>query len=169
MSKHTNRLLILALLSVFAAASAGSAVAAEKRDGRNDSKQSRKEQSGKAKSPEPKQRHDDHDEDHSGHDRDAAPPTGKTSVVTVTNRGAGPLTITAPPAIAKLTGNGTFAIVPPGTGTPCAPSVVVAPKGGKCTIGVEYTSTDGEESTARLTLTDSGAATATQETVIKSD
>jgi hypothetical protein len=29
--------------------------------------------------------------------------------------------------------------------------------------------TDGEESTARLTLTDSGAATATQETVIKSD
>jgi hypothetical protein len=161
MSKQTNRLLILALLSVFAAASAGSAVAAEKRDGKNDSK---------TQSRESKDHHDDHhDKDHSGRDGDAVPPAARTSVVTVTNRGAGPLTITAPPAITKLKGNGSFAIVPPGTGTPCATSLVVTPRGGKCTIGVEYMPTDGEESTARLTLTDSGAATATQETVIKSD
>jgi hypothetical protein len=167
MSKPTNRLLIVALLSAFAAASTGSAVAAQKHDGKEQSRQSKKEQHDKGKSG--RDREERHDKDRSGHDSDAPKMTAKTSVVTVTNRGASPLTITAPPAITRLSGNGTFAIVPPGTGTPCATSVVVTPRGGNCTIGVEYTPTDDEESTARLVLTDTGAATATQETVIKSD
>lgn len=170
MSKLLNRLLILALLSAFAAVSTGSAVAAQERDGKGKARQSEKEHHAKDKKDKSEGSREDHrDKDRSGHDDDAAHMTAKTSVVTVTNRGAGPLTITAPPAITRISGNGTFAIVPPGTGTPCAASLVVAPRGGNCTIGVEYTPKDGEESAARLTLTDTGAATSTQETVIKSD
>jgi len=148
MSKFSRKLLILALLSTFAAASSGSAVAAQK-GGKNKHKQQATEQK--------------HDDDH-----DAAV-TLKNSVVTVINRGAGPLTITAAPSIDRLSGKGNFAIVPPDSGTPCAPSLVVAPRGGKCTIGVQYTPSGDGKSTARLTLTDTGAATSTQKVVLKSD
>lgn len=167
MSKHSNRLLMLALLSAFAATTIGSTVAAEQRGNKDRFKQSQKELQVKIKSGESADEH--HDKKRSGRDTDAAPLTVKTSMVTVTNRGAAPLTITAPPAITRVSGKGAFAIVAPGAGTPCATSLVVAPRGGKCTIGVEYTPSDSEESTARLTLTDTGAATATQETLIRAD
>ena len=169
MSKLSNRLLIVALLSACAAAATGSAAAKEKHDDNDRSKQSRQEQYAKFE----QSRAERHDKDRSGHehdhDNDAAQMTPRISVVTVTNRGASPLTITAPPTVTRVSGNGSFAIVPPGAGTPCATSLVVSPRGGNCTIGVQYTPTDGERSTARLTLTDSGAATATQEALIKSD
>lgn len=154
MSKYSRRLLILALLSAFVAFS-GSTVAAERAHDKGKQKHDRSGDDRQGKSQE-------------GDDKDAAL-SAKTSVVTVTNRGGGPLTITAVPTITRLSGNGLFTIVPPGTGTPCAPSVVVAPGGGKCTIGVEYIPTDGGKSTARLTLTDTGAATPTQETIVSSD
>lgn len=166
MSNHSNRLLIVALLAAFAATSSGSAVA---REGRDDDKDHRKQSRQEQHASIEQAASDRHDKDRSGHDNDAAQLNPRTSVVTVTNRGASPLTITAPPVITRLSGNGSFAIVPPGTGTPCATSLVVAPRGGNCTIGVEYRPADGEGSTARLTLTDTGAATATQETVIRSD
>jgi hypothetical protein len=162
MSKYSKRLLILALLSAFAAASSGSAVAAEKERDKGKQRVSEQEQArGHEQSGEGR-----HDNDR--HENDAAL-SMKTSVVTVTNRGASPLTITAPPSISRLSGKGNFAIVPPDTGTPCATSLVVAPRGGECTIGVKYIPSDGGRSTARLILTDSGAATPTQETVIRSD
>lgn len=169
MSKHSNSLLILALLAAFAATSSGSAVAREDHDGKDRRKQSKQEQHAKIEQSSADRHDRDRDRDRSGHDNDAVQMTPRTSVVTVTNRGASPLTITAPPTISRLSGNGSFAIVPPGTGTPCAASLVVAPRGGNCTIGVQYTPTDGERSTARLTLSDTGAATPTQETVIRSD
>lgn len=180
MSKFSKRLLVIALLSAFAATSSGSAVAAEK--GRNKGKQgvaereherereqNRKEERERGHEQSGGERHDKdrHDKDRDRHDN--ASIAMKTSVVTVTNRGASPLTITAAPSITRVSGNGTFAIVAPDTGTPCAPSVVVAPGGGVCTIGVRYIPTDGGRSTARLMLTDSGAATPTQETLIRSD
>lgn len=92
--------------------------------------------------------------------------TVKTGVITVTNRGYGPLTITADPAVTRISGTGSFAIVTPATGTPCAKTLVVAGKGGACTIGVKYTPLDTEISTARVTLADTGGKTATQETII---
>lgn len=90
----------------------------------------------------------------------------KTGVITVTNRGYGSLTITADPAVTRISGTGSFAIVSPATGTPCAKTLVVAGKGGACTIGVKYTPLDTEISTARVTLADTGGKTATQETII---
>lgn len=161
MSKYSRRLLILALLSAFAAASS-SAMAGEKERNKGKQRVTEHEQArGHEQSGEGR-----HDNDR--HENDAALSI-KTSVVTVTNRGASPLTITAAPAISRLSGNGNFAIVPPDTGTPCAPSLVVAARGGACTIGVKYIPSDGGRSTARLILTDSGAATPTQETIIRSD
>lgn len=180
MSKFSNRLLLLALLTAFAAGSIGSAVAGEKerskgkqgfseREHERDREKNRKDKRERGHEQSGGELHDKgrHDPDRDRHDD--ASIAMKTSVVTVTNRGASPLTITAAPAITRLSGNGNFAIVPPDTGTPCAPSLVVAPGGGKCTIGVRYIPSDGGRSTARLLLTDSGAATPTQETIIGSD
>jgi len=133
MSKFSNRLLMLALLSTFAATTTGSAVAAGKDRGKTNNN------------------------------------AVKTGVVTVTNRGGGPLTITSAPSISRLSGKGDFAIVASGTGTPCTASLVVAPGGGACTIGVQYTPSGKGASTARLTLTDSGAGTTTHEAVIRAD
>lgn len=153
MSKFSNKLLIFALLSAFAATTTGSAVAAEKERGKN-----KQERSAEGR----------HDENQLAK-LAVSTMTVKTSVLTVTNRGGGPLTITAAPAINRLSGNGSFAIVASGTGTPCAASLVVAPGGGTCTIGVQYTPAGGGVSTARLTLADSGAETTTQETVIRAE
>lgn len=164
MSKFSKKLLVLALLSAFAAASTGSAVAAEKE--RDKGKQRVSEREHERDRGNEQSGGERHDKDR--HDDDAAL-SMKNSVVTVTNRGASPLTITAAPSITRMSGNGNFSIVAPDSGTPCAPSVVVAPGGGKCTIGVRYIPTDGGRSTARLVLTDTGAATPTQETLIRSD
>lgn len=175
--------MILALLSAFAAGSIGSAVAGEKernkgkqgaeREHERDREKNRKDERERGHERGHEQsggeRHDKDRHDNDGDRHDDASLAMKTSVVTVTNRGATPLTITAAPSITRLSGNGNFSIVPPDTGTPCAPSVVVAPGGGKCTIGVRYIPTDGGRSTARLVLTDTGAATPTQETLIRSD
>ncbi len=95
--------------------------------------------------------------------------TAKTGTVTVTNSGNGPLTITATPTVARISGaTGTFAIVAPLSGTQCVNGSVVA-AGGTCTIGVQYTPpTTGTTaqrtatSNGRVTLTDTGAATGTQ-------
>lgn len=164
MSKYSKRLLVLALLSAFAAASS-SAVAGEKERDKGKQRVVEREH---GQSGEGRHDNDRHEKDHDGHDNEASI-SMKTSVVTVTNRGASPLTITADPSISRLSGNGNFAIVPPGTGTPCVPSLVVAARGGECTIGVKYIPSDGGKSSARLILTDSGAATPTQETIIRSD
>lgn len=174
MSKFSKRLLVLALLSTFAAGSIGNAAAAEKeRDkgkqsaSERDRDQSRKDDREHGQSSGERHDKDRHDNDRDRHDD--ASLAMRTSVVTVTNRGASPLTITAAPSISRLTGNGNFSIIVPDTGTPCAPSVVVAPGGGTCTIGVRYIPSDGGKSTARLVLTDTGAATPTQEALIRSD
>ncbi|HUX90499.1 MAG TPA: hypothetical protein VMV48_07375 [Gallionellaceae bacterium] len=169
MSKFSNRLLILALLSAFATTTCSSAVAAEKdRDKRGKNKPGVAEKEHRQSGEDRRAKEEHHGKDRSERDNDGSM-TAKTSVVTVTNRGGGPLTITAAPSINRLTGTGTFAIVAPGTGTPCAASLVVASGGGKCTIGVQYTPSDKGVSTARLTLTDTGAETTTQETVIRTD
>jgi hypothetical protein len=87
----------------------------------------------------------------------------KNSTITVTNNGTGALTLTAAPSIAKLSGGantGPFTI----TGGSCVNGAVVNP-GLTCTIAVRYTpNTTGSIGTAtgNVTLTDTGAATATQ-------
>jgi hypothetical protein len=159
MLKCPNKLLLLALLGAIAATSTGSALAEEKRQDKKqpalamtehqdgDNKPGKGEKSGK----------------------EAGKFSVKTGVITVHNHGYGPLTITADPTITRISGTGSFVIVTPATGTPCGKSVVVPPRGGECTIGVQYTPKDTEISTARVTLTDSGAKNATQDTIIRAD
>jgi Abnormal spindle-like microcephaly-assoc'd, ASPM-SPD-2-Hydin len=95
--------------------------------------------------------------------------TTKTGTITVSNTAtganAGPLTLTAAPSIAKNgTAGGTFTIVAPASGTPCATGVVLNP-GSNCTIGVQYApGTSTATATATVTVTDQGAATASQST-----
>jgi hypothetical protein len=87
----------------------------------------------------------------------------KTGTITVSNTAtgvnAGPLTLTAAPAIVKTsTAGGTFSI----TGGTCTSGAIVNP-GGTCTITVQYApGTSTTTATAHVTLSDSGAATATQ-------
>ena len=88
----------------------------------------------------------------------------KTATITVSNTAtgptAGPLTLTAAPTIARVsgTGNGTFSI----TGGTCASGTVVNP-GGSCTINVQYSGqTNTSTANGRVTLTDTGAGTAAQ-------
>ncbi len=145
MLKLSRKLMLLALLSAFAALAVGSARAEEEHE----------------KEPQAKNR--------SESDNGAAKMAVKTGVITVTNSGNGPLTITADPEVTRISGTGSFAIVPPAMGIPCAKTLVVAGKGGACTIGVRYTPSDTAISTARVTLTDTGAKTATQETIIRVD
>jgi hypothetical protein len=91
--------------------------------------------------------------------------TVKTGVVTVTNTGAGVLTLGATPVgVALATGSGAFVLVTPATGTPCAGGAALA-AGTSCTVGVQYTPPPAPASltsTAVITVADSGAATATQ-------
>jgi hypothetical protein len=141
----SRKLMLLSLLSAFAATSVGSAGAEEEHE---------KEHQAKNRSES---------------DNGAAKMAVKTGVITVTNSGNGPLTITADPEVTRISGSGSFAIVTPGTGRPCAKTVVVPGKGGTCTIGVRYTPSDTAISTARVTLTDTGAKTATQDTIIRAD
>ncbi len=145
MLKFSRKLMLLSLLSAFAVISMGGAGAEEEHE------------------------KDHHEKNRSGSDNIAAKMAVKTGVITVTNRGYGPLTITADPEVSRISGSGNFAIVTPATGTPCAKTLVVPGKGGACTIGVKYTPSDTEISTARVTLIDTGAKTATQETIIRVD
>jgi hypothetical protein len=104
----------------------------------------------------------------------ASPTTTKSGVITVTNPAGGggaanklPFTLTAVPSIARQTGTGTFTI----TGGTCASGFVItagaASATPSCTINVSYvptvTSCAGGacNSTANVTLTGTGAATAT--------
>jgi hypothetical protein len=84
----------------------------------------------------------------------------KSGTITVTNTGTGPLTLEAAPSITRAgdTEAGKFSI----TGGSCSSGVVVAAAGGTCTISVRYTPANTRASTARVTLTDSGAAEGTQ-------
>jgi len=90
--------------------------------------------------------------------------TTKTGTITVSNNAtgtnAGPLTLTAEPTVAEVgTTGGTFSIVAGGT---CTSGTVVNP-GSSCTINVQYAPGGSTALTrAHVTLTDIGAATATQ-------
>jgi hypothetical protein len=99
-----------------------------------------------------------HDEKHDG------ATTLKKSVITVTNYG-GSYKITAEPTVIKISGPGEFSIITPSTGTPCKPPLVVA-QNGRCTIGVQYTSSSHEISIARVRLGDSRSESGAQETQI---
>lgn len=142
MLKLSRKLMFLSLLSAFAVISTGNAKAEEEHE--------KEAQADNRSKP----------------DNVAAKMAVKTGVITVTNRGYGSLTITADPEVTRISGSGSFAIVAPATGTPCAKTLVVAGKGGECTIGVKYTPSDTEMSTARVTLIDTGAKTGTQDTMI---
>lgn len=142
MLKLSRKLTLLSLLSAFVVVTTGNARAEEEHE--------KEAQADNRSKP----------------DNVAAKMTVKTGVITVTNRGYGSLEITADPVVTRVSGSGSFAIVTPGTGTPCAKTLVVPAKGGKCTIAVQYTPLDTEISTARVTLTDTGAETATQDTMI---
>ena len=99
--------------------------------------------------------------------------TEKKGTIAVTNTGTGPLTLSAAPTITKTTGapGSAFSI----TGGTCKAGVVVAAGGGTCTIVVRYsperivtpqgrrsTAANATMSTAHVTLTGTGAATAAQ-------
>jgi hypothetical protein len=94
----------------------------------------------------------------------AADRTVKTGVVTVSNTGPGVLTLGATPVRLTLqTSAGAFTLVTPLTGACVANAPLAA--GTSCTVGVKYTPPAAPASatqTVRFTVTDSGAATATQ-------
>ena len=100
--------------------------------------------------------HDDLAADDAGEDR---PPLRHEGEKPATGANAGPLTLTAPPAVNRATGTGTFSI----TGGTCASGTVLAP-GATCTIVVQYVppTTGSLTSTAHVTITDTGTTTATQ-------
>jgi hypothetical protein len=85
----------------------------------------------------------------------------KNGVITVSNTGTGPLTLTAAPSIAKAsgTGTGTPSIQPGGT---CISGAVIPAATGTCTINVRWVPTNTLTANLAVTLTDSGAATGTQ-------
>jgi hypothetical protein len=89
--------------------------------------------------------------------------TTKTGTVTLRNSAtgatAGSLVLTATPAVNRVTGTGAFTV----TGGTCASGTVLAP-GATCTIIVQYVppTTGSLTSTAHVTIADTGAATATQ-------
>ena len=89
--------------------------------------------------------------------------TAKTGTVTLRNSAtganAGPLTLTAAPAVNRATGTGAFTV----TGGTCASGTVLAPAA-TCTIIVHYVppTTGSLTSTAHVTITDTGTTTATQ-------
>ncbi len=85
----------------------------------------------------------------------------KIGTITVTNTStganAGSFTLTAAPIVTKVLGAGAFSI----TGGTCANGTVVAPAG-TCTIIVQYAPSGTTPSYARVTITDTGAATTSQ-------
>ncbi len=84
----------------------------------------------------------------------------KTGFVTVSNASTAtaPLTMTAAPTIASVTGTGVFSIIAGGT---CSSTSVIAP-GGSCTINVQYApGASAGASTATVTITGTGMATPT--------
>jgi hypothetical protein len=89
--------------------------------------------------------------------------TTKTGTVTLRNSAtgatAGPLTLTAAPVVNRVSGTGAFTV----TGGTCASGTNLAP-GATCSIVVQYVppTTGSLTSTAYITITDTGAATATQ-------
>jgi hypothetical protein len=89
--------------------------------------------------------------------------TTKTGTVTLRNSAtganAGPLTLTAAPVVNRVTGTGAFTV----TGGTCVSGLVLAPAA-TCTITVQYVPpTPGTlGSTAHVTISDTGAAAATQ-------
>jgi hypothetical protein len=93
------------------------------------------------------------------------PANGSTKSGTVTLRNsatgatAGPITLTAAPAVNRVTGTGAFTV----TGGTCASGTVLAP-GATCTIVVQYVppTTGSLASTAHVTIADTGVGTATQ-------
>jgi len=97
----------------------------------------------------------------------AADRTVKNGTLTVTNIStgatAGPLTFTAA-TIVPVSGSGTFTVGPGTTGTPCTANLVVA-AGSSCTLNIRYTppaAPASVASTARVRVTDTGAATTSQ-------
>ena len=89
--------------------------------------------------------------------------TAKNGTVTLTNSAtganAGPLRLTAAPVVNRVNGTGAFTV----TGGTCASGTVLAP-GANCTITVHYVppATGNLTSTGHVTITDTGWATATQ-------
>ncbi len=89
--------------------------------------------------------------------------TTKNGTVTLTNSAtganAGPIRLTAAPVVNRVTGTGAFTV----TGGTCASGTVLAP-GGSCTIAVRYVppTTGSLTSTAHVTISDTGVATANQ-------
>ncbi|HTC64670.1 MAG TPA: Ig-like domain-containing protein [Candidatus Saccharimonadales bacterium] len=85
----------------------------------------------------------------------------KSGTITVSNTAngtfAGPLTLTATPTITKTAGAGAFSI----TGGTCTSTTVIA-AGSGCTITVQYVPSGTATSTAHITITDTGASTASQ-------
>jgi hypothetical protein len=83
----------------------------------------------------------------------------KNGTITVTNTGTGPLALMTAPTITKTAGAAasTFTI----TGGTCKAGTILQP-GGACTITVQYAPAGTTKATAYVTLTDIGAATATQ-------
>jgi hypothetical protein len=89
-------------------------------------------------------------------------------LVTVTNNTTtapaiafpGPLTLTAGPVVNRATGAGAFTVI---SGGSCVAGLVLQP-GGSCTVNVQYVppTTGSLTSTAHVTITDTGATTATQ-------
>jgi hypothetical protein len=74
---------------------------------------------------------------------------------------SGPITLTAAPTIVQATGfaNGNFSIQPGGT---CVSGFAINPNGGTCTVNVRYQPNNTSNATAHITLNDTGATTATQ-------
>jgi hypothetical protein len=89
--------------------------------------------------------------------------TTKTGTITITNSAtganAGPFTLTAAPVVNRVTGTGAFSV----TGGTCASGTVLSP-GGTCTVIVQYVppTTGALGSAAHVTISDTGVATATQ-------
>jgi hypothetical protein len=90
--------------------------------------------------------------------------TTKTGTVTITNSATGanvgPITLTAAPVVNRVTGTGTFTV----TGGTCVAGTVLNAGGPGCTVIVQYVppTTGALGSTAHVTITDTGAATLTQ-------
>jgi hypothetical protein len=91
--------------------------------------------------------------------------TVKNATLTVNNVGTGPLTFTSAKTLpgTNNTGTGTFAVAPGATGTPCTANLVIA-AGSSCTLNIQYTppASGPVASSARVVVTDTGAATASQ-------
>jgi hypothetical protein len=89
--------------------------------------------------------------------------TTKTGTVTLRNSAtganAGPLTLTAAPVVNRATGTGAFTV----TGGTCASGTILAPAA-SCTVIVQYVppTTGSLTSTAHVTIADTGAGTASQ-------